>query len=139
MVMDRDAIEPKADWKVVTQRHPTADELKALKFAWRVCKHVKSNAIVFSNATELLAAGGGQTSRVDSVKIASVRGGDRLKGSAVASDAFFPFRDGLDAAAAAGARCVVQPGGSMRDAELIAAADEHGLAMLFTSVRHFRH
>ncbi len=139
LVMDRDAIEPAAEWKVVSKRPPTADELKALKFAWRVCKHVKSNAIVFSNATELLAAGGGQTSRVDSVKIASVRGGERLKGSAVASDAFFPFRDGLDAAAAAGARSVVQPGGSVRDAELIAAADEHGLAMLFTGVRHFRH
>jgi phosphoribosylaminoimidazolecarboxamide formyltransferase / IMP cyclohydrolase len=139
LVMDRDAVEPPAEWKVVSQRPPTEDELKALKFAWRVCKHVKSNAIVFSNATELLAAGGGQTSRVDSVRIASVRGGDRLKGSAVASDAFFPFRDGLDAAAAAGARSVVQPGGSVRDAELIAAADEHGLAMLFTGVRHFRH
>ncbi len=139
LVMDRDAIEPEAEWKVVSKRSPSADELKALKFAWRVCKHVKSNAIVFSSATELLAAGGGQTSRVDSVKIAAARGGERLKGSAVASDAFFPFRDGLDAAAAAGARSVVQPGGSVRDAELIAAADEHGLAMLFTGVRHFRH
>lgn len=139
LVMDRDAIEPAAEWKVVSKRQPTAEELRALKFAWRVCKHVKSNAIVFSNASELLAAGGGQTSRVDSVKIAAARGGERLKGSAVASDAFFPFRDGLDAAAAAGARSVVQPGGSVRDAELIAAADEHGLAMLFTGVRHFRH
>jgi len=139
LVMDRDAIEPAAEWKVVSKRQPTAEELKALQFAWRVCKHVKSNAIVFSNATELLAAGGGQTSRVDSVKIAATRGGERLKGSAVASDAFFPFRDGLDAAAAAGARAVVQPGGSVRDAELIAAADEHGLAMVFTGVRHFRH
>ena len=139
LIMDRDAVEPPAEWKVVTRRAPSPDELSALKFAWRVCKHVKSNAIVFSNATQLLAAGGGQTSRVDSVKIAAGRGGERLKGSAVASDAFFPFRDGLDAAAAAGARCVVQPGGSVRDAELIAAADEHDLAMLFTSVRHFRH
>ncbi|MBS1150801.1 MAG: purH, partial [Myxococcaceae bacterium] len=139
LVMDRDAVEPAAEWKVVSQRQPTPEELQALKFAWRVCKHVKSNAIVFSSATELLAAGGGQTSRVDSVKIAAGRGGERLRGSAVASDAFFPFRDGLDAAAAAGARCVVQPGGSVRDAELIAAADAHGLAMLFTGVRHFRH
>jgi phosphoribosylaminoimidazolecarboxamide formyltransferase/IMP cyclohydrolase len=139
LVMDRDAVEPASEWKVVSKRQPTADELLALRFAWRVCKHVKSNAIVFSNATQLLAAGGGQTSRVDSVKIAATRGGERLRGSAVASDAFFPFRDGLDAAAAAGARCVVQPGGSVRDAELIAAADEHDLAMLFTSVRHFRH
>ncbi len=139
LVMDRDAVEPQTEWKVVSKRAPTADELKALRFAWRVCKHVKSNAIVFSNDHELLAAGGGQTSRVDSVKIAASKGGARLKGSAVASDAFFPFRDGLDAAAAAGATCVVQPGGSVRDAELIAAADEHSLAMVFTGVRHFRH
>jgi phosphoribosylaminoimidazolecarboxamide formyltransferase/IMP cyclohydrolase len=139
LMMDRDAVEPTSEWKVVTRRAPEPSERAALEFAWRVCKHVKSNAIVFSTATELLAAGGGQTSRVDSVKIAATRGGERLKGSAVASDAFFPFRDGLDAAAAAGARAVVQPGGSMRDAELIAAADEHGLAMLFTGVRHFRH
>jgi phosphoribosylaminoimidazolecarboxamide formyltransferase/IMP cyclohydrolase len=100
---------------------------------------VKSNAIVFATKDRLLAAGGGQTSRVDSVKIAAARGGEALEGSAVASDAFFPFRDGLDEAAKAGARCVVQPGGSVRDAELIAAADEHGLAMVFTGVRHFRH
>jgi phosphoribosylaminoimidazolecarboxamide formyltransferase/IMP cyclohydrolase len=139
LVMDRDAIEPVTEWKCVTRRQPTADELTALRFAWRVCKHVKSNAIVFSNATELLAAGGGQTSRVESVKIAAARGGEKLKGSAVASDAFFPFRDGLDACAAAGAKCIVQPGGSVRDAELIAAADEHGLSMMFTGVRHFRH
>jgi phosphoribosylaminoimidazolecarboxamide formyltransferase/IMP cyclohydrolase len=139
LVMDRDAIEPVTEWKCVTKRQVTADELTALRFAWRVCKHVKSNAIVFSNATELLAAGGGQTSRVESVKIAAARGGERLKGSAVASDAFFPFRDGLDACAAAGAKTIVQPGGSVRDAELIAAADEHGLSMMFTGVRHFRH
>jgi phosphoribosylaminoimidazolecarboxamide formyltransferase/IMP cyclohydrolase len=139
LVMDRDAIEPVTEWKVVTRRAPSAEERAALEFAWRVCKHVKSNAIVFSSATELLAAGGGQTSRVESVKIAAARGGARLNGSAVASDAFFTFRDGLDAAAAAGARCVVQPGGSVKDAELIAAADEHQLAMVFTSVRHFRH
>ncbi|MBM4784387.1 MAG: bifunctional phosphoribosylaminoimidazolecarboxamide formyltransferase/IMP cyclohydrolase [Archangiaceae bacterium] len=139
LLMDRDAIEPQTEWKVVSRRAPTPDELIALKFAWRVCKHVKSNAIVFSDSTHLLAVGGGQTSRVDSVKIAAGRGGNLLKGSAVASDAFFPFRDGVDALAAAGARCVVQPGGSVKDAEIIAAADEHGLAMVFTSVRHFRH
>ncbi|MBL8917160.1 MAG: bifunctional phosphoribosylaminoimidazolecarboxamide formyltransferase/IMP cyclohydrolase [Archangium sp.] len=139
LIMDRDAQEPGLEWKCVTKRQPTADELAALQFAWKVCKHVKSNAIVFATPTELLAQAGGQTSRVDSVKIAAMRGGTRLKGSAVASDAFFPFRDGLDALAAAGALCVVQPGGSMRDAEVIAAADEHGLAMLFTGVRHFRH
>ncbi|MDP1918321.1 MAG: bifunctional phosphoribosylaminoimidazolecarboxamide formyltransferase/IMP cyclohydrolase [Myxococcales bacterium] len=139
LLMDRDAVEPVSEWKQVSRRTPSPDELAALRFAWRVCKHVKSNAIVFSDGSHLLAVGGGQTSRVDSVKIAAGRGGNLLKGSAVASDAFFPFRDGLDAVAAAGASCVVQPGGSVRDAELIAAADEHGLAMLFTGVRHFRH
>ncbi|ATB37988.1 bifunctional phosphoribosylaminoimidazolecarboxamide formyltransferase/inosine monophosphate cyclohydrolase [Cystobacter fuscus] len=139
VVHDRDAVEPPLEWKVVSKRAPTQEEEKALRFAWRVCKHVKSNAIVFSNGQKLLAAGGGQTSRVDSAKIATARGGAALKGSAVASDAFFPFRDGLDEAARAGATCVVQPGGSVRDAELIAAADEHGMAMVLTGVRHFRH
>jgi phosphoribosylaminoimidazolecarboxamide formyltransferase/IMP cyclohydrolase len=139
LVQDRDEREPPQEWKVVTRRAPTEEELQQLRFAWRVCKLVKSNAIVFSTADRLVAAGGGQTSRVDSVKIAAARGGDRLKGTACASDAFFPFRDGLDEVARAGARCVVQPGGSVRDAEVIAAADEHGLAMVFTGVRHFRH
>jgi phosphoribosylaminoimidazolecarboxamide formyltransferase / IMP cyclohydrolase len=139
LVQDRDALEPPLEWRVVTRRAPTAAEDAALRFAWRVCKHVKSNAIVFSTAERLLAAGGGQTSRVDSAKIAAGRGGAALRGSAVASDAFFPFRDGLDEVARAGATAVVQPGGSMRDAEVIAAADEHGLAMVFTGVRHFRH
>ena len=110
-----------------------------MRFAWKVCKHVKSNAIVFASGDQLLAQGGGQTNRVDSVRIAMQRGGAALRGSAVASDAFFPFRDGLDEAARAGATCVVQPGGSVRDAELIAAADEHGMAMVLTGVRHFRH
>ena len=139
LVMDRDAQEPATEWKVVTQRSPSTEEMKALHYAWRICKHVKSNAIVFASGTQLLAQGGGQTSRVDSVKIAAGRGGESLKGSAVASDAFFPFRDGIDALAAAGARSIVQPGGSMRDAEVIAAADAHGIAMVFTGVRHFRH
>jgi len=139
LVQDRDAVEPPLEWKVVTRRAPTPAEEAALRFAWRVCKHVKSNAVVFSTADRLLAAGGGQTSRVDSVKIAAGRGGAALRGSALASDAFFPFRDGLDEVARAGATAVIQPGGSMRDAEVIAAADEHGLAMVFTGVRHFRH
>jgi phosphoribosylaminoimidazolecarboxamide formyltransferase/IMP cyclohydrolase len=139
LVQDRDVLEPVTEWKVVTKKAPTPAQLEALKFAWRVCKHVKSNAIVFSSGDRLLAAGGGQTSRVESAKIAVARGGAALKGSAVASDAFFPFRDGLDEIARAGASCVVQPGGSVRDAELIAAADEHGLAMVFSGVRHFRH
>jgi phosphoribosylaminoimidazolecarboxamide formyltransferase/IMP cyclohydrolase len=139
LLQDKDAREPALEWKVVSKRAPTAEEEKALRFAWRVCKHVKSNAIVFSSGDRLLAAGGGQTSRVDSVKIAAARGGEALKGSAVASDAFFPFRDGLDEAARAGATCVIQPGGSVRDAEIIAAADQHGMAMVVTGVRHFRH
>ena len=139
LVQDRDAQEPESEWKVVTRRQPTAEEQAALRFAWRVCKHVKSNAIVFSTGDRLLAQAGGQTSRVDAVKIAAARGGEKLRGSAAASDAFFPFRDGLDEVARAGARCVVQPGGSVRDAEVIAAADEHDLAMVFTGVRHFRH
>jgi phosphoribosylaminoimidazolecarboxamide formyltransferase/IMP cyclohydrolase len=139
LVQDRDAVEPSTEWKVVTRRTPTEAELAALRFGWRVCKHVKSNAIVFSTADRLLAVGGGQTSRVESVKIAAARGGTALRGSVVASDAFFPFRDGLDALAEAGARAVAQPGGSVRDAEVIAAADAHDVAMVFTGVRHFRH
>lgn len=139
LLMDRDSVEPPLSWKVVSKRAPTPEEERAMRFAWKVCKHVKSNAIVFASGDQLLAQGGGQTNRVDSVRIAMQRGGAALQGSAVASDAFFPFRDGLDEAARAGATCVVQPGGSVRDAELIAAADEHGMAMVLTGVRHFRH
>jgi phosphoribosylaminoimidazolecarboxamide formyltransferase/IMP cyclohydrolase len=139
LLTDRDAVEPSTEWRVVTKRQPSDAERQALSFAWRVCKHVKSNAIVFATGDLLLAQAGGQTSRVDSVKIAAMRGGERLAGSAAASDAFFPFRDGIDALAAAGARAVIQPGGSVRDAEVIAAADEHGISMIFTGVRHFRH
>jgi phosphoribosylaminoimidazolecarboxamide formyltransferase/IMP cyclohydrolase len=131
--------------KVVTRRQPTDDEWRALRFAWRVCAHVKSNAVIFTSDCQTLAIGAGQMSRVDAVKTAvhkaHTAAPDRnlLSGSAVASDAFFPFRDGLDAVVAAGATSVVQPGGSMRDAEVIAAADEHGIAMVFTGRRHFRH
>jgi phosphoribosylaminoimidazolecarboxamide formyltransferase/IMP cyclohydrolase len=125
--------------RVVTKRQPTAEEWTALRFAWRVCAHVKSNTIVFTAADRTLAIGAGQMSRVDAVKVAVMKAGGPLTGSVVASDAFFPFRDGLDALAAAGATAVVQPGGSVRDAEVIAAADEHGLAMVFTGRRHFRH
>jgi phosphoribosylaminoimidazolecarboxamide formyltransferase/IMP cyclohydrolase len=126
--------------RVVTRRQPTPEEWAALRFAWRVCAHVKSNTIVFSTADRTLAVGAGQMSRVDSVKIAVMKAAPgSLTGSAAASDAFFPFRDGLDALAAAGATAVVQPGGSMRDAEVIAAADEQGIAMVFTGRRHFRH
>jgi phosphoribosylaminoimidazolecarboxamide formyltransferase/IMP cyclohydrolase len=125
--------------RVVSRRAPSAAEWMALRFAWRVCAHVKSNTIVFADTDVTLAVGAGQMSRIDSVRIAVTKAGDRLKGSAVASDAFFPFRDGIDAIAAAGATAVAQPGGSVRDAEVIAAADEHGLAMVFTGRRHFRH
>ena len=129
--------------KVVTRRRPTGDEWQALRFAWRICAHVKSNAVMFAAADRTLAIGAGQMSRVDAVKVARMKaeslGAHALAGSVAASDAFFPFRDGLDAVAAAGATAVVQPGGSVRDREVIAAADEHGLAMVFTGRRHFRH
>ncbi len=126
--------------KVVTKRTPTAEEWIALRFAWRVCGHVKSNAVIFTNADRTLAVGAGQMSRVDAVKVAVMKAGPgTLANSVAASDAFFPFRDGLDAVADAGATAVVQPGGSVRDAEVIAAADERGLAMVFTGKRHFRH
>jgi phosphoribosylaminoimidazolecarboxamide formyltransferase / IMP cyclohydrolase len=126
--------------KVVTRRAPTPEEWIALRFAWRVCAHVKSNAVIFTAADRTLAVGAGQMSRVDAVNVAVAKAGtDKLQGSVAASDAFFPFRDGLDALAAAGATAVVQPGGSVRDAEVIAAADERGIAMVFTGRRHFRH
>ena len=128
-----------ATLRVVTKRLPTAEERDALLFAWKVCKHVKSNAIVFALKDRTVGVGAGQMSRVDSAKIAVMKAIRPTAGTVVASDAFFPFRDGLDAAAAAGATAVIQPGGSVRDAEVIAAADEHGMAMVFTGVRHFRH
>ncbi len=125
--------------RVVTDRSPTADEWEALRFAWRVAAHVKSNTVLFASRDVTLAVGAGQMSRVDAVRTAVMKAEGRLAGSVAASDAFFPFRDGLDAVAAAGATAVVQPGGSVRDAEVIAAANEHGLAMVFTGRRHFRH
>jgi phosphoribosylaminoimidazolecarboxamide formyltransferase/IMP cyclohydrolase len=128
-----------ADWKPVTKRQATAAELADLRFAWTVCKHVKSNAIVLANDGMVIGVGAGQMSRVDSVQIAIRKAGERVKGSVLASDAFFPFRDNVDAAAAAGVVAIVQPGGSQRDADSITACHEHGLAMLFTGVRHFRH
>ncbi len=135
---------------VVTRRQPTEREWQALRFAWRVCAHVKSNAVIFTAEDRTLAVGAGQMSRVDAVKVAMLKAAERagralpvsgplLAGSVAASDAFFPFRDGLDAVAEAGATAVIQPGGSVRDAEVIAAADEHGLAMVFAGRRHFRH
>jgi phosphoribosylaminoimidazolecarboxamide formyltransferase / IMP cyclohydrolase len=128
--------------KIVTKRKPTDAQLADLLFAWRVAKFVKSNAIVFCGNGRTLGVGAGQMSRVDSARIASIKAanaGLTLAGSVVASDAFFPFRDGVDVVAAAGAQAVIQPGGSLRDEEVIAAADEHGIAMAFTGFRHFRH
>ena len=130
---------PDSGLRVVTRRQPTGAEWAALRLAWRVCAHVKSNAVVFARADRLAAVGAGQMSRVDAVKVAVMKAADGLAGTAAASDAFFPFRDGLDAVAGAGATAVVQPGGSVRDEEVVAAADEHGLAMVFTGRRHFRH
>ncbi|PID38929.1 MAG: bifunctional phosphoribosylaminoimidazolecarboxamide formyltransferase/inosine monophosphate cyclohydrolase [Deltaproteobacteria bacterium] len=134
-----DGLEAMAEAKVVTKRAPSDDELRELDFAWRACKHVKSNAIVFARDRQLVGVGAGQMSRVDSVTLAQRRAVLPIDGGVAASDAFFPFRDGLDGCAAAGVRAVVQPGGSVRDEEVIAAADEHGLAMIFTGRRHFRH
>ncbi len=131
-----------SEWRCVTKRQPDEATLEALNLAWRLVKHVKSNAIVFAGQYATLGIGAGQMSRVDSVELAvrkAASSGLSLRGSAAASDAFFPFRDGLDALARAGARAVVQPGGSVRDDEVIAAADEHGIVMMFTGRRHFRH
>jgi phosphoribosylaminoimidazolecarboxamide formyltransferase / IMP cyclohydrolase len=128
-----------ADAKVVTKRAPSAEERASLEFAWRVSKHVKSNAIVLSKGKQTVGVGAGQMSRVVSVEIAAKLAGERARGAVLASDAFFPFPDGLEAAAAAGVTAVVQPGGSKKDPEVIAAADRAGIAMLFTGVRHFRH
>ena len=148
LVQQRDeVIEARSPWsaqtfaaaglKVATKRAPTEAEWGALRFAWRICAHVKSNAVIFTDASRTLAIGAGQMSRVDAVQVAvmkatSADGKNPLAGSVAASDAFFPFRDGLDALAKAGATAVVQPGGSLRDSEVIAAADEHGIAMVFT-------
>jgi phosphoribosylaminoimidazolecarboxamide formyltransferase/IMP cyclohydrolase len=131
-----------SDLSFVTERRPTDEEVRSMLFAWKVCKHVKSNAIVFANAAQTLGVGAGQMNRVDSVRIAAVRAdrfGFDLKASVLASDAFFPFRDNVDEAAAYGVSAIIQPGGSVRDAESIAAANEHGIAMAFTGVRHFKH
>jgi phosphoribosylaminoimidazolecarboxamide formyltransferase/IMP cyclohydrolase len=143
LVQTPDALNVKAaDLRVVTKKQPDARQLADLLFAWRVAKYVKSNAIVFCGDGMTLGVGAGQMSRVDSARIASIKAenaGLSLKGSVVASDAFFPFRDGLDVVARVGASAVIQPGGSMRDEEVIAAADEHGIVMVLTGARHFRH
>ncbi|HEX4611098.1 MAG TPA: bifunctional phosphoribosylaminoimidazolecarboxamide formyltransferase/IMP cyclohydrolase [Urbifossiella sp.] len=137
-IRDTGADAPDA-WKPVTQRKPTEAEAHALHFAWLVCKHVKSNAIVLASGAQVVGVGAGQMSRVVSVEIAAKKAGDRSKGSVLASDAFFPFPDNVELAAAAGVTAIIQPGGSVKDADSIAACDRHGIAMLFTGVRHFRH
>ena len=140
LVQERDThLLDRAACKVVTKRQPTEEEWRDMLFAWTVAKHVKSNAIVFAKDGVTLGVGAGQMNRVNSTRIAAHHGGEAIQGSAVASDAFFPFRDGVDALAQAGAAAVIQPGGSIRDEEIIAAADEHGIAMVFTGIRHFRH
>ncbi|EJC6821053.1 bifunctional phosphoribosylaminoimidazolecarboxamide formyltransferase/IMP cyclohydrolase [Vibrio vulnificus] len=143
LVQDRDqGMVSLDDLKVVSKRQPTEEELKDALFCWKVAKYVKSNAIVYSKGDITIGVGAGQMSRVYSAKIAGIKAADeglQVEGCVMASDAFFPFRDGIDAAAEAGIKCVIQPGGSMRDDEVIAAADEHGMAMIFTGMRHFRH
>ena len=127
---------------MVTTRAPSAEEMADLRFAWTVAQYVKSNAIVYASAQRTIGVGAGQMSRVYSAKIAGIKAADeglQVAGSVMASDAFFPFRDGIDAAAEAGIRAVIQPGGSIRDEEVVAAANEAGMAMVFTGVRHFRH
>ena len=134
-VIDEDS----ASWQVVTQRAPTAAELQDLAFSWKAAKHIKSNAIVFAKNSTLVGMGAGQPNRVVSVHLSQRIAGDKAKDSVLASDAFFPFPDNIELAAEAGVTAIVQPGGSIRDDEVIAAADQHGLAMVFTGVRHFRH
>ncbi len=139
LVQQPDAVEGRGAWRVVTRRQPTEAEWRDLEVAYRVCAHTSSNAIVLVKDGVAVGVGAGQQSRVDAVEIAAKKAAGRARGGACASDAFFPFRDGLDAAAAAGVTAVVQPGGSIRDAEILAAADELGLAMVLTGHRHFRH
>ncbi len=140
LVQDRDEIpDPETDWQTVTDRAPSDEEKRDLHFAWKVSKHVKSNAIVFAKGGAITGVGAGQMSRLDSSYIAAYKSGEKAKGCVLASDAFFPFRDGVDQAAEAGVTAVIQPGGSRNDADTIAACNEHGMAMIFTGRRHFRH
>ena len=146
LVQEEDTIaEDDAAWKVATERQPTAEEMEALRFAWKVVKHVKSNAILLARGTATVGVGAGQMSRVDAVRLSiakaahASKAGERAQGTVLASDAFFPFPDGVEEAARAGVTAIVQPGGSRGDAAVIEAADAHGLAMVFTGVRHFRH
>jgi phosphoribosylaminoimidazolecarboxamide formyltransferase/IMP cyclohydrolase len=140
LIQDRDAeLLDEAKLQIVSDRKPSPSELRALRFAWAICKHVKSNAIVYAKEDQLIGVGAGQMSRVDSVKIGAQKANLPIGGSVLASDAFFPFRDGVDEAAKHGITAVIQPGGSVRDKEVIEAANEHNLVMLFTGIRHFKH
>ncbi len=123
----------------MTERIPTDSELEAMQFAWKVVQHVRSNAIVFAQRSTTVGVGGGLPSRVDAVHLAAAKAGERAKGAVMASDAFFPFPDGIEAAAEAGVTAIIQPGGSIRDTEVIEAANRLGMAMVFTGTRHFRH
>ena len=129
----------KKDWRIVTKRKPSEQELLSMEFAVKCVKHIKSNSVVFVKDTRTVGIGGGQTSRVDAVWIATNKGKENIKGSIMASDAFFPFRDGVDVAAKAGVKAIIQPGGSIRDDEVIQAADENGIVMVFSGQRYFRH
>jgi phosphoribosylaminoimidazolecarboxamide formyltransferase/IMP cyclohydrolase len=126
-------------WKVVTKRKPTEEEKRAMAFGWKVAKHVKSNAIVLVREDRTIGIGAGQMSRVDSTRLAVMKAQSSTKGTVLASDAMFPFRDGVDTGAESGATAIIQPGGSIRDDEVIAAANEYNIAMVFTGMRHFRH
>ncbi len=140
IVQDRDILEPNVkQWKVVSKVQPAPDMLRTMLFAFKAVRHVRSNSVVFAKDEHTVAIGGGQTARVDATRIAVLKGGERIRGSVMASDAFFPFRDGVDEAADAGVVGIVHPGGSVRDAEVVQAADEHGVAMVFTGQRCFRH
>ena len=140
MVQDWDAIDLIDEGlKVVTSRPPTEAECRALRFAWTVCRYVRSNAIVFARDRQTVGIGSGQTNRVEAVRLAARQAGERARGGAMASEAFFPFPDGVEAAALAGISAIIQPGGSIRDAEVTAAADAAGMAMVFTGIRHFKH
>jgi phosphoribosylaminoimidazolecarboxamide formyltransferase/IMP cyclohydrolase len=140
LIQDRDADDLDIrNARIVTKRAPTEAEYQALDFAWRIVKHVKSNAIVYATKDQLVGVGAGQTSRVDSVKLAKMKAILPTAGCVLGSDAFFPFRDGIDMAAEAGITAIIEPGGSMKDDEAIQAADEHGMAMIFTGIRHFKH
>ncbi len=140
LVQDADHLSTtRSDWQVPTKAAPTDDQWRDIELAWRVCARTSSNAVVVASGGQALGVGAGQQSRVEAAQIAVGKAGDRARGAAAASDAFFPFRDGLDVLAAAGVAAVVQPGGSVKDGELVAAADEHGMAMVLTGERHFRH